>query len=89
MVNNIDEILDKYTNSVIKNLNRDNMNKIIEFLSKKNCDFIETIIEDYLDLFTIDFLEFQKKYESLNKKYNNKYLSLVSEDMNYLEEMFY
>lgn len=89
MVNNIDEILDKYTNSVIKNLNRDNMNKIIEFLSKENCDFIETIIEDYLDLFTIDFLEFQKKYESLNKKYNNKYLSLVSEDMNYLEEMFY
>ena len=89
MVNNIDEILDKYTDSVIKNLNRDNMNKIIEFLSKENCDFIETIIEDYLDLFTIDFLEFQKKYDSLNKKYHQKYLSLVSEDMNYLEEMFY
>lgn len=49
----IEEILEKYSDSVLKNLNTDNMNHIIEFLKNNHCDYIEDIIEDYLDLFTI------------------------------------
>ena len=51
---NIEEIKKKYAKSVIKNLNKENFYKIINFLESSNCDFIEDIISDYLDLFNID-----------------------------------
>ena len=85
----INEILEKYSESVLKNLSKDNFNKILNFLIKEKCECIEDIIDDYLDIFTIDYDEFVIKYNKLNKKYNGNYINLVSEDMNLLEEMFY
>ena len=82
------EIIEKYSDDVIKNMNKDNLMKIINFLISEKCDFIEDILEDYLDLFTIEYNEFVSKYNKLNKKYNNNLLSKASEDMNILEEFF-
>ena len=84
----MNEILDKYSDSVLRNLNKENINKIIEFLKKEKCDYIEDLLEDYLDIFTIDYDIFVKKYNKLNNKYDGKYLNLVSSDMNLLEELF-
>ena len=33
----MDKIINKYSNSVLKNLNKDNINNIIFFLKKENC----------------------------------------------------
>lgn len=85
---NADEIFSKYENDVIKNINKENMLKIIYFLEKENCDFIDEIIENYLDLFTFNYDEFIYKYNKLNNKYNNNYLKEVSIDMNLLEEFY-
>lgn len=85
----MEEIIEKYASSVLKNLNRENMNKIIKFLEDNNCNYIEDIISDYLDLFTIAYEEFVSKYNELNKKYNNNFLIMASQDMNLLEEFFY
>ena len=85
----MNDILDKYSNSILKNLDRENINKIIEFLKKEKCDYIEDLLEDYLDIFTIDYDIFVKKYNMLNKKYNGNYLVLASSNMNLLEELFY
>ena len=82
------EVIEKYSNATIKYLNTDNMLKIINFLKLENCDFIEEVLEDYLDLFTIEYSEFVKKYNILNKKYNFNLLSEVSSDINILEEFF-
>lgn len=82
------EIIKKYTNETIKNLNKNNVIRIINFLKLEKCDFIEDILEDYLDLFTIEYSEFVKKYNILNKKYNFNLLNEVSSDMNILEEFF-
>ena len=49
----MNEIFDKYSKSVLRKLNRDNLSKIINFLKKEKCDYIEDLIEDYLDIFTI------------------------------------
>lgn len=84
----IDEIIDKYSDSILNNLSRENMKKIINFLKKENCEFIEDIIEDYLDLFTFEYEEFIDKYNKLNTKYNNNLLELASSDMNILEEFY-
>lgn len=85
----MEEILDKYNIEMISKLDKGNINKIIDFLVQNNCDFIEDIISDYLDLFSIDYDEFVNKYNILNKKYNNEFLIKASEDMNLLEEFFY
>lgn len=84
----MNEIIEKYTNAIIRNLNKDNMLMIIDFLKLKKCDFIEDILEDYLDLFTIEYSEFVNKYNELNKKYNFNLLNEVSLDMNILGEFF-
>lgn len=87
-MDNIEEIKKKYAKSVIKNLNRENFYKIINFLESNNCDFIEDIVSDYLDLFNIEYVEFVKKYNKLNEKYSNNFLQKASEDMNLLEEFY-
>lgn len=82
------EIIEKYSSTTLSNLNNDNMLKIIKFLEQENCDYIEDLLEDYLDLFTIEYETFVDKYNKLNNKYNNNLLPLASEDMNILEEFF-
>ena len=83
-----EELLERYENSVIANLNKDNFKKIISFLIKEQCDYIEDIIDDYLDLFNFPYEEFVKKYHILNQKYDGKFLEEASEDMNLLEEFY-
>lgn len=84
----MDDIFEKYNKSVLDNLYKNNMLKILDFLKDEKCDYIEELIDDYLDLFTIDYDKFVDKYNKLNKKYDNKLLEFVSEDMNILEEFF-
>ena len=84
----IEKIKEKYSESVIKNLNKENFYKIYNFLIKEKCNFIDDIISDYLDLFNIDYDEFTKKYIKLNEKYNKQFLNRASEDMNLLEEFY-
>ena len=87
-MDSIEEIKKKYAKSLIKNLNRENFYKIINFLESNNCDFIEDIVSDYLDLFNIEYVEFVKRYNKLNEKYSNNFLQKASEDMNLLEEFY-
>lgn len=85
----MNDILEKYNLDVINKIDEENMIKIIKFLEQEKCLFIKDILEDYIDIFTINFNEFIDKYNKLNIKYNNDYLKLASEDMNKLEELFY
>jgi len=80
--------IEKYSNAVINNLNKENILKIGNFLEKENCDYIEDILDEYLDIFTIEYELFVKKYNDLNKKYNNNLLNEISSDMNILEQFF-
>jgi len=85
---NSDEILNKYEKDVIKNINKENFIKITKFLKKKQCDFIDEIIEDYLDLFSFEYVEFVDKYNKLEEKYGNNLLKEIKDDMNILEEFY-
>lgn len=80
--------LSKYENSVYNNLDKDNIIKIINFLEKNNCTYIDEILEDYLDIFTFKYDDFVNKYNVLNKKYNNNLIYEISDDMNILEEFY-
>lgn len=81
-------IREKFVDSVFKDLDKDNFYKIIFFLKEKKCDFIEDVVEDYLDLFIFDYNEFVKKFNILNKKYDGKFLKELSKNMNLFEEFY-
>lgn len=85
----MNEILEKYSDTILKNIDIDNMKKIMLFLQNNNCDYIEDIVEDYFDIFVIDYNLFVNKFNNLNQKYNNQFLTLAKEDMNLFEELFY
>lgn len=85
----IDIDINKYEDSVIKNIDKDNMNKIISFLLSSGCDYVEELIEDYLDIFTFKYDEFIIRFNKLNDKYNYNLIDKVREDMNILEELYY
>lgn len=82
------DVLSKYEVSVLKNIDTNNMKKIITFLETKDCDFIDEILTDYLDIFTFDYKIFVEKYDKLNKEYNNQLLEKVRNDMNILEKFY-
>lgn len=82
------DMLSKYEVSVLKNIDINNMKKIITFLETKDCDFIDEILTDYLDIFTFDYKIFVEKYDELNKEYNNQLLEKVRNDMNILEKFY-
>lgn len=85
---NPEEILNKYEKDIIRNISKENFVKIIKFLQEKNCDFIDEIVEDYLDLFSFEYDEFVEKYNKLELKYGDSLLNEIKDDMNILEEFY-
>lgn len=85
----IDLDINKYENSVIKNIDKDNLKKIVSFLLSNGCDYIEELIEDYLDIFTFEYEDFVTRFNKLNDKYKHKLINEIREDMNILEELYY
>ena len=83
---NID--ISKYEESVIKNLDKDNVDKILSFLSLNGCDYIEELLENYLDIFTFEYNEFVIRFNKLNDKYNHNLINEIKDDMNILEEIY-
>ena len=83
---NID--MSKYEKSVIKNLDKDNVDKILSFLSLNGCDYIEELLENYLDIFAFEYNEFVIRFNKLNDKYNHNLINEIKDDMNILEELY-
>lgn len=84
---NID--ISKYEESVIKNLDKDNVDKILSFLSSNGCDYVEELLEDYLDIFTFEYDEFVIKFNKLDDEYNHNLINEIRNDMNILEKLYY
>ena len=83
---NID--ISKYEESVSKNLDKDNVDKILSFLSLNGCDYIEELLENYLDIFAFEYNEFVIRFNKLNDKYNHNLINEIKDDMNILEELY-
>ena len=68
MSDRIEEILNKYEPLVLKNIEENNMNKIIEFLLDEQVDYIEEILTNYLDIFLINIDQVYQKNYKINRK---------------------
>ncbi len=87
MSDRIEEILNKYEPLVLKNIEENNMNKIIEFLLDEQVDYIEEILTNYLDIFLINIEEFKERFNNLKIKYGNNLVELIKDDLGILEEL--
>ena len=83
---NID--LDKYDSELFHNIDIENLGKIVKFLLEKNCNYIDELLDEYLDILTFDYEDFVKKFDKINQKYDGKLIEKISEDMNILEEFY-
>ena len=83
----VEEIINKYEPSILKNIDGNNMNKIIEYLLTEKVDYIDELLIDYLDIFLIDIEEFKIRFNNLKTKYGNNVVQLIKEDLNILEEL--
>lgn len=80
--------LEKYSIGILEDLDSDNVKKIVEFLQLNNCDYIDELLNNYLDLFTFDYEEFKTKFNILNKKYNYNLIEEIEYNMDIIEEFF-
>lgn len=80
------DILEKYEIEYIKHLNKENVINIIKYLENENVDYIDELLEDYLDLFVIDYNEFKNRFEKLKEKYGNNLVENIANDLTILEE---
>lgn len=77
-----------YEVTVLNNLDKDNINKIVEFFLSNGCGITNELLESYLDLFTFDYDDFVIRFNILNKKYNNNLIAEIDNNMNILEEFY-
>ena len=84
----LESILEKYDYSFLASINRENLYLNANFLYQKGCYFLEDILEDYLDILTMEYTEFQKRYLTLEQKYGPDLIEKIGNDMAILEEFF-
>lgn len=80
--------LEKYDTEIYNNIDIENLGKIVKFMLENNCDYIDSLIDEYLDIFTFDYDDFIRKYNIINKKYNGNLIEKIRENMNILEEFY-
>ena len=83
--NSVEELISKYEKEVFKNLDMDNVNKIIEYLDNENVNYIDELLRDYLDLFLIQIDEFKMKFNKLKKIYGENIVEIIAEDLSILD----
>lgn len=83
---NIENLIEKFEISILTKIEKKNFKKIITFLVEEKVDYIDELIENYLDLFIIDYDEFKMRFNKLKEYYGDNLVELISENMNILEE---
>ena len=79
------DIYNKFEENILRKINFDNMNKILTFLSNNNVKYLEDIVNNYIDIFIIDYEEFVNKYNELNIEYNNELYKKINDNIETLE----
>lgn len=85
----IENIYETFTDSVILDLDGNNIQKIILYLESNNITCIYDILSLYTDLLTLSIEEFITKFEKLKNKLGPNFNDMISFDMSLLEQMYY
>lgn len=88
-VNNIylDLIYSNYDEEYINNLNEYNFIQIYNLFKENNFYFMEDIILNYLEIFTMDYDEVYNGLIKLKQQLGDSYTYIIGNNMTYLEEI--
>lgn len=86
MINNsVEEFINKYEIEVLKNIDMNNVDKIIEYLDSEKVDYIDELLKDYLDLFLIEIEEFKIRFNKLKQEYGKNVVDMIANDLSILD----
>jgi hypothetical protein len=83
----INEIFNNYDINFLRSIDEEQFISVYNIFKKYNFDYIEDIIENYLELFTMDSNIVEEKILLLKDKLGDNFVNLIGEDMTYLEEI--
>jgi len=83
----LEELFNNYDINYLKSINEEIFTKVYNIFKKYNFYYIEDIIENYLDLFTIDDKIIEAKILLLKKELGDNFVFIIGEDMSYLERL--
>ncbi len=83
----LDLVYDNYENDYINLIDKNNFQKIYDFLKNNNCYFIEDIILNYLELFVIEEKYISAAFLKLKKIYGNNYIEQIGKNMTLIDEI--
>ncbi len=82
-----EEVLDNYNFEFICQLDEENFVNIYNLLKKYNFYFINDIIVNYLEIFTLNYEIVEQGILSLKEKLGDKFVYIIGNDMRYLNEL--
>jgi len=76
-----------YEEDYLKSLDEENFLKVYNLFKNINCYFIEDIILNYLEIFSLDVNCLEESLENLKHKLGDNYISQIGKDMTILDEV--
>lgn len=78
-------LFDIYEYEYINNIDKDNFIRVYEVFKKNNFNYIDDIIVNYLEIFTLDSNFVENKINKLKDILGNNYIYIIGNDLRYLE----
>ena len=79
-------LLDKYTDEYLDTIDYDNFMKIYKYLKSKRVYFVEDLILNYLDIFTLDVKIIEEAFDALNLQYGDDYIYTIGDNLKILDD---
>ena len=78
-------VVDNYDYSYLEGLDEDNFKEIYKLLKEYHFYYINDIILNYIEIFSLDKEEVEQKIKELKEKFGNNYEYLIGDDMRALD----
>ncbi len=78
-------VVDNYDYSYLEGLDEDNFKEIYKLLKEYHFYYINDIILNYIEIFSLDKEEVEQKIKELKEKFGHNYVYLIGDDMRALD----
>jgi len=81
------QIIENYEYEYLSNIDKNIFFQVLEIFKKYDFYFIEDIILNHLDIFTMDSNDVEKQILELRNQLGENFVSIIGNDLRYLSQM--
>lgn len=81
-------LTENFSDDLIDKIDRENINKIFEYLNENGVYYAKDLFLTSLDLFLLSYDDFVKQFEKLKNKLGNDFVDKLGEDSSLIEIMY-